>query len=49
VKREESRSFDVFFWVFFVFERGEKCVEKPSREQNSKKKKNDSPFGLKGA
>ena len=27
------------FWMFFVFERGEKCVEKLGREQNSKKKK----------
>ena len=31
------------FWVaficFFVFERGEKCLEKPGREKNSKKKK----------
>ena len=36
---EESRNFDVFFWVFFVFERGEKRVEKTSRKKNSKKKK----------
>ena len=44
VKREESRSFDVFFgclFVFFVFERGEKHVEKPGKEQNSAK--NDPP------
>ena len=41
VKREESRSFDVFFGCLFVFERGEKHVEKPGKEQNSAK--NDSP------
>ena len=41
VKREESRSFDVFFGCLFVFERGEKHVEKPGKEQNSAK--NDPP------
>ena len=30
VKREESRSFDVFF--FFVWKREKKCVEKLGRE-----------------
>ena len=44
VKREESRSFN----VFFVFERGEKRVEKPGGEQKSAKKNDPSP-GLKGA
>ena len=41
VKREESRSFDVFLRVFCVFfacfsylEKGKKCVEKPGREKN---------------
>ena len=34
IEREESRSFDVFLGVFFVFGRGENHVEKPGREQN---------------
>ena len=33
----------VCVFVFFVFGRGEKRVEKPGREQNSKKKK-DPPW-----
>ena len=37
------------FWMFFVFERGEKRVEKLGREQNSKKKKKNPLPHLKGA
>jgi len=37
VKREESRSFYLFFVCFLVFGREKKHVEKLSREQNSGK------------
>ena len=50
VKKEESRGFDVFSWVFCVmFGREKMGREAGQREKNNQKKKKVVSSGLKGA